>query len=207
MVRAAMGIEEVVQIIPKQRSLKELSAKRAQVEKRQEHMAKRIVDTQKQLDSFTLKLKDVARVKTEITTELARRATELQKLDATEYKPTGFETMEVDQPLPQNLTEDQKNFWIEKQAEADAAKRAIQELATKSIAKRRCTRKTQPPEEIDHLEPPDPIWGPSQGSEEGKSAPPDIKILIAQADSAAALTKDAESRAFREEVEQQTAKT
>ena len=74
MVRAAMGIEEVVQIIPKQSSLTELSAKRAQVEKRQEHMAKRIVDTQKQLDSFTQKLEDLAREKTEITTELAQQA-------------------------------------------------------------------------------------------------------------------------------------
>ena len=62
------------------------------------------------------------------------------------------------------------------------------------------TTKTQPPEEMD-LEPPYPTQGPTQGSQVEKSVPPDIKILIAQADSAAALAREAESRAFRGEVE------
>ena len=94
--------------------------------------------------------------------------------------------MEFEQPPPENLTDDQKNFWSKKQAEANAAKRAIQELATQSISKRRCTTKTP--------------QGPSQSSQVRKSAPSDIKTLIAQADSAAALAKEAESHAFREEV-------
>ena len=47
MVRAAMGLEDVVQIASKQISLKKLSAKRAKVEKRQENMAKHIINTQK----------------------------------------------------------------------------------------------------------------------------------------------------------------
>ena len=63
--------------------------------------------------------------KCKITAELAQRAADLQKLDATEYKPTVGEAMEVEQPPPENLTEDQENFWIEKQAEANAAKRAL----------------------------------------------------------------------------------
>ena len=54
MVRAAMGFDEVVHVAPKQVTLKELSAKRAQVEKRQEDIAKRIIDTEK-LESFTKK--------------------------------------------------------------------------------------------------------------------------------------------------------
>ena len=75
MVRAAMGLEEVVQIAPKQISLKELSSKRAQVEKRQEDMAKRIIDTQKKkkLESFTKKLQDLSMEKCKITAELAQR--------------------------------------------------------------------------------------------------------------------------------------
>ena len=32
---------------------------------------------------------------------------------ATEYKLTVVETKEVEQPPPENLTEDQKNFWME----------------------------------------------------------------------------------------------
>ena len=60
MVRAAMGLEETVQAAPKQLSLEELSAKRAQVEKRHEDMAKRIVDTQKKLESFTKKLEELS---------------------------------------------------------------------------------------------------------------------------------------------------
>ena len=47
MVRAAMGFDEVVHVAPKQVTLKELTAKHAQVEKRQEDMAKRIIETQK----------------------------------------------------------------------------------------------------------------------------------------------------------------
>ena len=49
MVRAAMGFDEVVHVAPKQVALKELAAKHAQVEKRQEDMAKRIIDTQKKV--------------------------------------------------------------------------------------------------------------------------------------------------------------
>ena len=160
MVRAAMGMEEVVQMTPKQISLKELSAKRAQVERRQEELAKRIIDTQKKLESFTQKLQDLSNEKCKITPEFAQRAADLQKLDATEYKPTSVETMEVEQPPPENLTEDQKNFCME-QAEANASStRAGNALHNK----RRCTTKTQPLEEID-FEPPDPTQGPTQAAQ------------------------------------------
>ena len=64
-----------------------------------------------------------------------------------------------------SLLRNQKKFWIEEQAEANASKRAPQELA-QSFAERRCTTKTQPPETID-LEPPDPTQGPSQTSHGG----------------------------------------
>ena len=66
--------------------------------------------------------------KCKITADLAHGAADLQKLDATEYKPTVAETMEVEQPRPRNRTEDQKNFRMEKRAEANAAERAPQEL-------------------------------------------------------------------------------
>ena len=191
MVRAAMGLEEVVQIAPRQISLKELSAERAPVEKRQEDMAKRIIDTE---EIGVFHEKSLSMEKCKITAELA------------EYKPTVVETMEVEQAPLENLTEDQKNFWMEKQAEANVAKRALQELATHSTTKRRCTTKTQPPEEID-VEPPDDTQGDSQASQVGKLAPPDINNLIAHADSTAVLGKEAASRAFREEAEEQTAKT
>ena len=71
MVRAAMSMEQVVQTTPKQVTLKQLSSKRAQVERRQEHMAKRIIDTQKLLESFTQKLLDLSNEKSKITAELA----------------------------------------------------------------------------------------------------------------------------------------
>ena len=48
---------------------------------------------------------------------------------------------------------------------------------------------------------------PSHASQVGKLAPPEIKNLIAHADSSAVLAKEAASRAFREEAEKQTAKT
>ena len=100
MVRPAMGLEEVLLVAPKQTSLKELSAERAQVEKRQEDMAKRIIDTQKKLESFTKRLQELSMEKCKITAKLAQRAADLQKLDATEYKPT------VAEPPLENLTED-----------------------------------------------------------------------------------------------------
>ena len=48
--------------------------------------------------------------KCEITAENAQRASDLQKLDATEYKPTVAEAMEVEQLPHEHLTEDQKNL-------------------------------------------------------------------------------------------------
>ena len=60
MVRAAMGFDEVVHVAPKQVTLKELTAKHSQVEKRQEDMAKRIIDTQKKLESFTKQLEELS---------------------------------------------------------------------------------------------------------------------------------------------------
>ena len=95
-----------------------------------------------------------------------------------------------------NLTEDQKKFSIDKQSQANEAKRALQELATHFIAKRRCTTKTQQPEHID-VEPPDPVQGLSQTSQVGKMDPPDIKNLIAHADRTAGLANEAASQAFR----------
>ena len=112
--------------------------------------------------------------------------------------------MEVEQPPPDNLTEDQKKFWIDKQSQANEAKRALREVATHFITKRRCTTKTQQPEHID-VEPPDPIQGLSQTSEVGKMDPPDIKNLIAHADRTAGFANEAASRAFREEATQQAA--
>ena len=71
MVRAAMGMEEVVQTTPKQVTLKQLSAKRAQVERRQQDMAKRVVETRKRWESEKQKLRDLAQEKSNITAELA----------------------------------------------------------------------------------------------------------------------------------------
>ena len=85
--------------------------------------------------------------------------------------------MGVEQPPPENLSEDQKNFWMEKQAEANAAKRALQELATHPITKRRRTTKTQPPEEMD-VEPPDPTQDLSQASQVEKLAGYDLHALV-----------------------------
>ena len=131
-----------------------------------------------------------------ITTELAQRAADVQVLEAAGCIPV--QSMEVEQPPPDNLTENQKNFWINQQSRANEAKRASQELATHSITKRRCTSKTQQPEHID-VEPPDPIQCPSQATQVGKMEPPDIKNLIAHADRTAGLANEAASRAFREE--------
>ena len=44
MVRAAMGFDEVLHVTPKKVTLNELTAKHSQVEKRQEDMAKRIIE-------------------------------------------------------------------------------------------------------------------------------------------------------------------
>ena len=44
------------------------------------------------------------------SSSFAQRAADLQKLDATEYKPTVAETLEVEQHPPENLTDDQHNF-------------------------------------------------------------------------------------------------
>ena len=129
-------------------------------------------------------------VKCTIMAELAQGVADLQ-------------AMEVEPP-PDNLTEEQKNFWIEKQAEANAAKRALHELETQFITKRRCTSKTPQTEQVEFV-PPDPTQGPSQASQVGKLTQPDIKNLIAHADNTAGLAKDAASRAFREEASRQTA--
>ena len=107
---------------------KELSAKRAQVEKTTRGNGKAHHRHTEKLESFTKKLQDLSMEKCKITADLAQRAADLQKLDATEYKPTVAETMEVEQPRPQNRTEDQKNFRMEKRAEANAAEQAPQEL-------------------------------------------------------------------------------
>ena len=184
--------------------VKQLSAKRAQVERRQEDMAKRVVETRKRLESEKQKLRDFTNEKSNITAELAKRAADLQLQDAIECKPTIAEGMEVEQPPPENLTDDQKKFWNEMQAEATAAKRALQELA-QSFTRRRCTAKT-PPETID-LEPPDPTQGPSQASRGGNEDFPDVETLIAQSDREAALARETASRPFLEEVSQHTAKT
>ena len=61
MVRAAMGFDEVAHVALKQVTLKELTAKHAQVEKRQEDMAKRIIDTHKKLDSFSKKTGEIVK--------------------------------------------------------------------------------------------------------------------------------------------------
>ena len=114
--------------------------------------------------------------------------------------------MEVEQPPPDNLTEDQKKIWVDKQSQVNEAKRALQELTTHSITKRRCTSKTQQPEHID-VEPPDPIEGSSQASQVGKVDPLDIKNLIAHADRTAGFANEAASRAFREEATYQAAET
>ena len=60
----------------------------------------------------------MAEDKSNITAGLAKRAADLQLQDAIECKPTIAEGMEVEQLAPENLTDDQKKFWIEKQAEA-----------------------------------------------------------------------------------------
>ena len=172
------------------------TAKHAQVEKRQEDMAKRIIDTQKKLESFAKNLEELSIEKCKITTELAHRAADLRVLEAAGCNPV--QAMEVEQAPPHNLTEDQKKCWIDKQSQANEAKRALQELATHSITKRRCTSKTQQPEQID-VEHPDPIQCPSQEPQVGKMEPPDIKNLIAHADRTAGLANEAASRAFREE--------
>ena len=116
------------------------------------------------------------------------RAADLRVLEAAGCNHTAAEAIEVDQ----------KKFWIDKQSQANEAKRALQELATHSMTKRRCTSKTQQPEHID-VEPPDPIQCPSQEPQVGKMEPSDIKNLIAPADRTAGLANEAASRAFREE--------
>ena len=120
------------------------------------------------------------------------------RLSAAGCNHTAAETKEVEQAPPDNLTEDRKKFWIDKQSQASEAKRALQELATHSMTKRRCTSKTQQPEHID-VEPPEPIQCPSQEPQVGKMEPSDIKNLIAPADRTAGLANEAASRAFRDE--------
>ena len=131
--------------------------------------------------------------KCKITTELAQRAADLQVLEAAGCN--SVQAMEVEQPPPDNITEDQKKFWIDKQSQANEAKRALQELATYSITKRRCTSVTQQPEHID-VKAPDPIQCPSQASQMGKIEPLDIKNIVAHADRTAGLASEAASRAF-----------
>ena len=112
--------------------------------------------------------------------------------------------MEVELAPPDNLTEDQKKFGIDKQSQANEAKRALQELATHSITKRRCTSKSQQPQHID-VEPADPIHSAPQEPQVCKMEPLDIKNLIAHADRTAGLANEAASRAFREEATKQAA--
>ena len=85
--------------------------------------------------------------KCKITTELAQRAADLRVLDAAGCN--SVQALEIEQAPPDNLTEDQKKFFLDKQSQANEAKRALQELATHSITKRRCTSKTQQPGHID----------------------------------------------------------
>ena len=192
---AAMGLEEFVQIAPKQISLKELSAKRAQVEKRQEDTAKRIIDTHKR--NWSLSRKSIrtcqwrnARSRQSwhseplISRNLMQRSTSPQSLRPWRSGSLFLKTLQRTRRIS-----GRKNL-----AEADAAKRAPREPATHSTTKRRCTTKTQPPEEVD-VEPPDPTQSPSQASQVEKLAPPDIKNLIAHAHSTAVLAKEA-ARSF-----------
>ena len=206
MVREAMGFVKPAKVAPKQISLKELSAKRAHVEKRQDDLVKRVDETRKKFDSLTKQLDELAVEKGKITSELAQRAQDLKVLDTVGYKAAFAEEMEVEppeQPPPEFLSEEQKSVWIEKQAEANARKRALQELATQSqnLSKRRCATKTQPPEHID-VEPPDPSQGSSHSTQTGSLAPEYVKSVIDGAGAAAARATEAASRSFREETSQ-----
>ena len=123
----------------------------------------------KKLQSFAKKFEELSMEKCTITAELAQRTADLQRLDAREYKNTVAEAMVAEPPSPDNLTEGQENFWIEKQAEANAAKRALHELETQSFTKRPCTTKTPQTEQVEFV-PPDPTEGPSQASQVGEIA-------------------------------------
>ena len=129
-------------------------------------MAKRIINTQKQLEeSFTQKLQDLSNEKCKITAELAQRAADLRWMQRS--------------TSPQVLRPWRSSSFLLKTSRRT---RRISGSKNRRKQMRRCTTKTQPPEEID-LEPPDPTQGPSQASQVEKLAPPDIKNLIAHTDS------------------------
>ena len=204
MVRAAMGFDEVVHVAPKQVTLKELTAKHAEVEKRQEDMAKRIIDTRKNWIRSQKSWRS-CQWRNARSRQSLRREPQISRFwkqrGVTPQRRQPWRSNSLHRTISRGIRRNSGLINSRKPTRQSELHKSWQHTSLPSVG----VQQRLSNQNTSMSSPSDPIQGPFQTSQVGEMGPPDIKNLIAHADRTAGLANEAASRAFREEATPQAA--